>query len=59
MSGDRDRVAARADGLNPVEQQAGVDDPETLAEEVLADSDERQDDRAGTAVEHRTSADTV
>ena len=54
-----DRVEARAEALTPEERQAGVDDPEALAEQVLEESDERQDDREGTAREHRTSEDTT
>lgn len=56
---DPDRVAARAEGLTAEERHSGIDDPEATAEAVLAESDERQLDRAGTAREHRKSEDTV
>lgn len=56
---DSDRVAARADELTAEERAAGIDDPETTAEAILAESDERQADRRGTARERRRSEDTV
>ncbi|HVW35258.1 MAG TPA: hypothetical protein VHL53_22185 [Acidimicrobiia bacterium] len=54
-----DLVAERAEELTSEEQHAGVDDPQALAEAVLADSERRTFDRAGTADEHRRSEDTV
>lgn len=39
-AGDERRVAQRAE-LLPEEEAAGSDDPETQAEAILADSDER------------------
>ncbi|HEY4411237.1 MAG TPA: hypothetical protein VGO87_15290 [Acidimicrobiia bacterium] len=54
-----DLVAERAEELTPEEQQAGVDDPEALAEAVLTESERRTLDRRGTAGEHRRSEDTV
>ena len=56
---DPDRVAARAESLTAEERHAGIDDPEATAEAVLAESDDRQMDREGTAQEHRRSEDTV
>ncbi len=56
---DPDLVAARARSLTPEEQEGGVDDPDALATAVLADSEDRTFDRAGTAREHRHSEDTV
>jgi hypothetical protein len=56
-----ERVNDRAE-LNPEERTAGVDDPEALAEQVLADSDARQEDRNAApdhVIEHRRSEDTV
>lgn len=55
----RDVVEERAEELTAEEKRAGVDDPEALAEAVLADSEARTLDRSGTAREHRTSDDTV
>ena len=58
---DDDRVDDRAE-LNPEERTAGVDDPQALAEQVLADSDVRSADRNAapdSLVEHRRSEDTV
>ena len=52
-----ERVASRADGLNPEEVEAGSDDPEAQAEAILDESDTRTDDRPGTAREHRSSDD--
>ena len=59
--GDRadDMVAERAQDLTAEEKQAGVDDPEALAEAVLSESEARTLDRTGTAREHRASEDTV
>jgi hypothetical protein len=54
-----DIVEERAEDLTAEEKRAGVDDPAALAEAVMADSEERTLDRAGTAREHRTSEDTV
>jgi len=56
------RVQSRADTLLPEEQAAGSDDPETQAEEILAESDARAEYRdvpEAQPVEHRTSEDTV
>ena len=54
-----DAVDARADELTAEEKQAGVDDPQALAEAILTESEARTLDRPGTAREHRTSEDTV
>ena len=54
-----DVVAERAQELTAEEKQAGVDDPEALAEAVLSESEARTFDRPGTAREHRASEDTV
>ncbi len=63
---DPDRVHERAAQLTADELEAGSDDPEAQAYEILAESDERTDDRVeeledpdNPDVEHRTSADTV
>jgi hypothetical protein len=56
---DPDLVASRAGALTAEEQEAGVEDPNSLAQAVLADSETRTFDRDGTAVEHRRSEDTV
>ena len=56
---DPDLVASRARALTPEEQEAGVEDPDSLAEAVLKDSEARTFDRTGTAREHRRSEDTV
>jgi hypothetical protein len=61
MSSDDERIASRAE-LLPEEEQAGSDDPTAQAAAILAESDERTEDRdapAGPPVEHRTSEDTV
>lgn len=44
---DHERAATRADSV-PEESAAGADDPRRQAEAVLADSDERVEDPAGT-----------
>ena len=54
-----DLVAGRAGELTAEEKRAGVDDPEALAEAVLAESEARTLDRPATAEEHRRSEDTV
>jgi hypothetical protein len=54
-----DLVAARSRQLTPEEQEAGVDDPAALADAVMAESEDRTLDPAGTAEEHRKSEDTV
>ncbi len=54
-----DLVASRARSLTPEEQEAGIEDPGSLADAVLADSETRTFDRSGTAREHRRSEDTV
>lgn len=54
-----DAVAERASELTAEEKQAGVDNPEALADAVLSESEERTLDRTSTAREHRTSEDTV
>ncbi|MDQ1379916.1 MAG: hypothetical protein QOJ71_635 [Actinomycetota bacterium] len=64
MPDDKDskRVRSRAETLLPEEQAAGSDDPNTQAEEILADSDARtayRDVPEAPPVEHRTSEDTV
>lgn len=54
---DDERVADRAE-LLPEEQAAGSDDPEAQARAILADSDQRTEDRDAApdgVVEHRTS----
>lgn len=56
---DPDLVASRSRSLTPEEQDAGVEDPESLADAVLEDSEARTLDRDGTATEHRRSEDTV
>jgi hypothetical protein len=59
---DRKRVQKRADALLPEEQKGGSDDPSAQAEEILAESDARTEDREsppGKSVEHRHSEDTV
>ncbi len=56
---DPELVASRARALTPEEQEAGVDDPASLAEAVLAESEDRTFDRTGTAREHRESEETV
>lgn len=50
---DPERVEARAGDLLP--DEVGSADPEAQAAAILADSDERERDRAGGAVEHRRS----
>ncbi|MEU4625227.1 hypothetical protein AB0G04_35295 [Actinoplanes sp. NPDC023801] len=57
-----DRTARRAADLLPEERAVGSADPEAQAEAILADSDEREDDRGAapdTVLEHRTSDETV
>lgn len=60
---DPERVRRRADELLPEEQEAGSDDPIAQAEEILAESDARTEDRddpvGSQPVEHRHSEDTV
>jgi hypothetical protein len=60
---DPERVRQRADELLAEEQEAGSDDPIAQAEEILAESDERTENREDPAgsqpVEHRRSEDTV
>ena len=56
------RVRSRADKLLSEERAAGINDPTALAQAVLGESDERQEDReapGGTRVEHRRSEETV
>lgn len=58
---DAQRVASRAQ-LLPEEQAAGSEDPESQAEVILADSEERTEvpnAAPATHLERRTSADTV
>jgi hypothetical protein len=58
---DDDRVPSRAE-LLPEEQAAGSDDPDAQAEAILAESDERQNDRDAAPdaeIEHRTSEDVT
>lgn len=55
------RVERRAD-LLPEEESVGSDDPEAQAAQILAESDERTEDRdaaPGSYVEHRRSEETV
>jgi len=59
---DAKRVKRRADPLLPEERKGGSDDPSAQAEEILAESDERTEDRVsppGKPVERRHSEDTV
>jgi hypothetical protein len=60
---DPERVRHRADELLSEEQDAGSDDPMAQAEEILAESDERTENRedpeGSQPVEHRRSEDTV
>ncbi len=59
---DPSRVERRADALLPEERDAGSEDAEAQAEEILAESDARTEDRVappGQPVEHRRSEDTV
>jgi hypothetical protein len=59
---DEKRVQGRADALLPEEREAGSDNPEAQAEEILAESDERTAGRippGGKPVERRQSEDTV
>ena len=59
---DPERVQRRADALLPEEKEAGSEDPVLQAEEILAESDARTEDRVsppGKPVEHRHSEDTV
>lgn len=44
---DEERIESRSE-LLPEETEAGSDDPETQAEAILAESDERVDDPEGT-----------
>ena len=57
-----EQVETRAEGLLPEEKQAGSDDPEAQAEQILAESEERILDRdaaPSTHLEERTSEETV
>jgi hypothetical protein len=59
---DEKRVQRRAEPLLPEERKGGSDDPSAQAEEILAESDARTEDRVsppGKPVEHRHSEDTV
>jgi hypothetical protein len=59
---DPKRVKTRADALLPEERKAGSADRSAQAEEILAESDARTEDRAsppGKPVEHRHSEETV
>ena len=59
---DPERVQKRSDSLTSEEQDAGSSDPIAQAEEILADSDARNDDRVsppGKPVEHGQSDDNV
>jgi hypothetical protein len=56
MPGDP-RVERRASELLPEEKEAGSDDPEAQAAQILAESDQRMSQPR--AVERRTSEDTV
>lgn len=58
MTADDNRVSRRAAELTDDERRAGTDDSEAQAQQILAESDRRQEDRdaAPTSyVEHRTS----
>ena len=62
IDGDDDQVDTRADGLLPEEQQAGSDDPEAQAEQILEESEQRtfgRDAAPSTHLEQRTSEETV
>ena len=50
---DDDRVAGRADHLNPEEVVAGSDDPHRQAEVILEDSDQRTE--RPEATKHQSS----
>ncbi|MEZ5408019.1 MAG: hypothetical protein R2761_08345 [Acidimicrobiales bacterium] len=52
-----ERVATRAGGLTPEEQEAGSDDPEAQARAILAESEDRIAEQAAEPddVERRTS----
>jgi hypothetical protein len=59
---DDKRVQGRADALLPEEREAGSDNPEAQAEEILAESDARTADRippGDKPIERRRSEDTV
>jgi hypothetical protein len=56
---DPENTESRADALTAEEREAGIDDPASLAEAVLAESEERKLNREGTTVERRRSEDTV
>ena len=61
MADRDDRVARRAAELNPEEREL-TEDPEAQAEQILAESDQRQEDRdaaPSTHLEHRTSDETT
>jgi hypothetical protein len=57
-----DRIAGRAN-LLPEEEAVGSEDPEAQADAILAESDERVEERdvahGGQVVEHRESPDVV
>ena len=58
MTRPDERTATRADHPLPEEQAAGPADRTAQAEQILAESDLRQEDRdaaPGSVVEHRTS----
>ncbi|HVM10095.1 MAG TPA: hypothetical protein VM345_16630 [Acidimicrobiales bacterium] len=58
MTSPDDRTASRSKDLLPEERSAGSADPAGQAEAILAESDERQNDRDAAPdsfVEHRTS----
>jgi hypothetical protein len=53
-----ERAESRADHLLPEEEVVGSDDPQSQAEAILEDSDEREDDPTAapdTVLERRTS----
>jgi hypothetical protein len=59
---DDKRVQGRADALLPEEREAGSENPEAQAEEILAESDARTANRippGAKPVERRRSEDTV
>jgi len=57
-----DRARSRAEDAPPEEKQAGTETSARQSEQILEESDERQDDRdaaPAALVEHRRSEETV
>jgi hypothetical protein len=54
-----ERINSRAGNLLPEEKTALPADPEAMAEAILAESDERQENPAETMQEQRTSAEAA